>query len=134
MNTVAELFGVVVANSSEQWLTEEEIREILTDYVGKQGCWGGRPAHEWPIGKVEDCNVYIGTLETFIETRVVNNNVKSYSGGPVDGEGSGRRQQGPWEIDMRHEFPLLFTPKKEARLKVPHSESVQRCSGNTFNE
>lgn len=119
-------------SGSEQSVTEEEIRELLTDYVEKQGCWGGRPAHKWPISKIEDCNVYIGTLETFIEERDVERLVKSYTGGAVD-DGANGRVPGPWEIDMRHEFPLLFTPKKVARQKIPSSESVQTCGGTALN-
>jgi len=109
-------------------VTEEEIRELLTDYVEKQGCWGGRPANKWSISKIEDCNVYIGTLETFIEERDMETRVKSYNGGSVDDKTSGHAP-GPWEIDMRHEFPLLFTPRKLARQKMPSSESVQPCGG-----
>lgn len=114
------------ATSSEQSVTEEEIRELLTDYVERQGCWGGRPADKWPISKIEDCNVYIGTLETFIEERDVEKLVKSYTGGAVDDKADGH-VPGPWEIDMRHEFPLLFTSKKVARQKIPSSESVKTC-------
>lgn len=117
--------------SSEQSATEEEIRELLTDYVEKQGCWGARPADKWPISKIEDCNVFIGTLETFIEERDVERLVKSYNGGPVDDKAasSGGHAPGPWEIDMRHEFPLLFTPRKLARQRLPNSQSVQTCEG-----
>ena len=118
--------------SSEQSVTEEEIRELLTDYVEKQGCWGGRPAHKWPISKIEDCNVYIGTLETFIEERDVEKLVKPYTGGPVDDKANGSLP-GPWEIDMRHEFPLLFTAKKVVHQKIPTSESVQTCGGMVLN-
>jgi hypothetical protein len=114
--------------SSEQSVTEEEIRELLTDYVERQGCWGGRPADKWPISKIEDCNVYIGTLETFIEERDVERLVKSYTGGAVNDKADGHAP-GAWEIDMRHEFPLLFTQKKLARQKIPSSESVKTCGG-----
>lgn len=112
-------------------MSEEEIRELLTDHVGKQCCWGGRPASTWPINKIEDCDVYVATLETFIEERDVETRVvKSYHGGPVDDKATGH-VPGPWEIDMRHEFPLLFTPRKVARQKIPFSESVQTCEGMT---
>lgn len=124
-------YALWVEMNSVQGLTDEEIRELLTDYVGRQGCWGARPAHEWPISKVEDCNVYIGTLETFIEEREVKKQVKPYSGGQVDDKSSGP-PPGPWEVDMRHEFPLLFTPSKEARQKLLHSEAVERCPGATL--
>lgn len=107
-------------------VTEEEIREILTAYVEKQGCWGGRPANEWVISKIEDCNVYVGTLETFIEERDVERLVKPYTGGPVQ-DNSSKHVPGPWEIDMRHEFPLLFTTSKMVHQKIPSSVLVQPC-------
>lgn len=112
-------------------MTEEEVRELLTDHIEKQGCWGGRPANKWPISKIEDCNVYIGTLETFIEERDVEKRVKPYNGGPVDDKAGGAAP-GPWEIDMRHEFPYLFTPRKVARQKLPSSESVHTCEGTSL--
>ena len=128
------IFLLVYVNllSSEQSVTEEEIRELLTDYVEKQGCWGGRPAEKWPISKIEDCNVYIGTLETFIEERDVERLVKSYTGGAVDDKANGH-VPGPWEIDMKHEFPLLFTSKKVVREKIPSSESVKTCGGTALD-
>jgi DnaJ-class molecular chaperone len=46
----------------------------------------------------------------------------------IDGKESGP-EPGPWELDMKSEFPLLFVSRKEARLKVPHSEAVEKCSG-----
>jgi len=117
---------------SVEGLHEEEIRELLTDYVDRYGCWGRRPAHKWSIEKVEDCNVFIGTLETFIEEREVVEQVKPYTGGQVD-DNTGARAPGPWEVDMRNEFPLLFISRKEAILKLPHSESVAKCPGaNSF--
>ncbi|CAM6036733.1 unnamed protein product [Sphagnum compactum] len=111
---------------SVEGLHEEEIRELLTDYVDRYGCWGRRPAHKWSIEKVEDCNVFIGTLETFIEEREVVEQVKPYTGGQVD-DNTGAHAPGPWEVDMRNEFPLLFISRKEAILKLPHSESVAKC-------
>ncbi|KAH7422320.1 hypothetical protein KP509_12G003400 [Ceratopteris richardii] len=112
--------------SSAQVLQEEEIRELLLDYVGRHCCWGRSPARTWRIVKVEDCNSYIGTLETFIEERDVIDDVEPYGGGAVDGKDGGRIL-GAWEVDMRGEFPLLFVSRKEARTKLPHSEVVEKC-------
>ncbi|KAJ7535898.1 hypothetical protein O6H91_12G050200 [Diphasiastrum complanatum] len=110
-----------------QGLQEEEIRELLIDYVSKHCCWGPRPANRWKIQKVEDCNAYFGALETFIEERDVLEVTEPYSGEFVDGKKSGR-VSGPWEVDMRAEFPLLFTAKKVARVQIPNSEFMARCA------
>ncbi|KAH9303284.1 hypothetical protein KI387_014867, partial [Taxus chinensis] len=114
-------------NASVQVLDEVEIRQLLIDHVGHRCCWGGRPARRWRIHAVEDCNAYVGTLETFIEERDVIEEVEPYDGGKIDGSVSGP-EPGPWELDMRSEFPLLFVSRKEARVKVPHSEAVDKCS------
>lgn len=116
--------------SSGQALDEVEIRELLIDHVGHRCCWGNRPARRWRIHAVEDCNAYVGTLETFIEERDVIGEVEPYAGGKIDGTDSGP-EPGPWELDMRSEFPLLFVSRKEARMKVPHSEAIEKCSACT---
>lgn len=112
-----------------QVLDEVEIRELLIDYVGHRCCWGSRPARTWKIQKVEDCNVYIGTLETFAEEREVVKVREPYVDGKIDGQDSGP-QIGLWELDLRSQFPVLFIPYKEAAVKIPHSEAIEKCSGN----
>lgn len=111
-----------------QVLDEVEIRELLIDYVGHRCCWGSRPARTWKIQKVEDCNVYIGTLETFAEEREVVKVREPYVDGKIDGQDSGP-QIGLWELDLRSQFPVLFIPYKEAAVKIPHSEAIEKCSG-----
>lgn len=111
---------------SVQVLEEQEIRELLIDRVGHHFCWGGQPARSWSIQKIEDCNSYSGTLETFIEERDVIDEVEPYAGGTVDEKDSGRALTA-WEVDMKAEFPLLFVSRKEARKTLPHSEVVERC-------
>ncbi|MCO5580363.1 hypothetical protein L7F22_034230 [Adiantum nelumboides] len=113
---------------SVQVLEEEEIRELLLDHVRHHCCWGQSPARTWKIPKIEDCNSYIGTLETFIEERDVVDEVEPYGGGVVDGKDAGR-VLGAWEVDMTGEFPLLFVSRKESRTKLPHSEVVEKCQG-----
>lgn len=36
---------------------------------------------------------------------------------------------GIWELDLRFEFPVLFIPPKESRAKIPHFETIEKCSG-----
>uniref|UniRef100_A0A0E0FWW8 CR-type domain-containing protein n=1 Tax=Oryza nivara TaxID=4536 RepID=A0A0E0FWW8_ORYNI len=107
-------------------LDEVEIRQLLIDHVGHRCCWGSRPARTWKITSIEDCNVYVGTLETFIEERDTVTNKEPYDGGKIDG-----RDKGPvlavWELDLRSEFPLLFVPEKEVMVKIPHSEVIEKC-------
>ncbi|XP_058099522.1 uncharacterized protein LOC131243917 isoform X3 [Magnolia sinica] len=110
-----------------QVLDEVEIRELLIDHVGHRCCWGSRPARKWKIHAVEDCNVYVGTLETFIEEREILRETEPYLGIKIDGKDNGP-ELGIWELDLRSEFPLLFIPHKETRSKVPHSENIERCS------
>lgn len=114
-----------------QILDEVEIRELLIDHVGHRCCWGSRPARQWKIQAVEDCNVYVGTLETFIEERET-----IIERGPYLGDNKDVKEKGPelelWELDLRSEFPVLFTPHKELRTRIPHSELVVKCSGNDF--
>eukprot|EP00249_Psilotum_nudum_P017277 c26247_g1_i1 orf=254-1513(+) len=116
----------VEGQNSMQVLEEEEIREILLDHVGHHCCWGGQPARKWRIQKVENCNSYLGTLETFIEKRDVLEEVEPYTGGNIDSRDNGR-VPGIWEVDMRSEFPLLFVSRKEVCAKLPHSEAVEKC-------
>ena len=111
-----------------QVLEEGEVRELLIDHVGHHCCWGRSPARTWNIQKIEDCNSYIGTLETFIEERDVVDEVEPYGGGGIDSKNGGR-MLGAWEVDMKEEFPLLFVSRKEARRKLPHSEVVEKCPG-----
>lgn len=112
-------------------LDEVEIRQLLIDHVGHRCCWGSRPARTWKITSIEDCNVYVGTLETFIEERDTVTNKEPYDGGKIDG-----RDKGPvlavWELDLRSEFPLLFVPEKEVMVKIPHSEVIEKCLGMVF--
>ncbi|XP_042510518.1 protein SSUH2 homolog [Macadamia integrifolia] len=110
-----------------QNLDEVEIRELLIDHVGHRCCWGSRPARTWKIRAVEDCNVYIGTLETFIEEREITKEMEPYLGGKIDGRENGP-ELGLWELDLRSEFPLLFVQHKETRTNIPHSEAIEKCS------
>ncbi|GAB2223822.1 hypothetical protein Droror1_Dr00004564 [Drosera rotundifolia] len=109
-------------------LDEVEIRELLIDHIGHRCCWGSRPARTWKINSVEDCNVYVGTLDTFTETREIIREQVPYLGGKLDGKGS-RPELGIWELDLRDQFPVLFIPEKETQVKVPHSEAIEKCTG-----
>jgi hypothetical protein len=77
---------------------------------------------------VEDCNVYIGSLETFIEEREIIRETEPYHGGNIVGKDTAP-ELGVWELDLRSQFPVLFIPHKETRTKVPHSEIVEKCTG-----
>ena len=105
-----------------------EIRELLIDHVGHRCCWGSRPARTWKIHAIEDCNVYVGTLDTFIEEREVIKETEPYLGGSIDGKDNGP-ELGVWELDLRSQFPVLFVRFKEVREKIPHSETIEKCSG-----
>ncbi|KAM3689694.1 hypothetical protein ACJW31_09G066300 [Castanea mollissima] len=61
-----------------QILDEVEIQELLIDHVGHHCCWGSRPTRTWKIHTVEFCNVYVGTLDTFIEERELITETKAY--------------------------------------------------------
>ncbi|XP_062231092.1 uncharacterized protein LOC133928671 isoform X2 [Phragmites australis] len=106
-------------------LDEVEIRQLLIDHVGHRCCWGSRPARTWKITSIEDCNVYVGTLETFIEERDIITKKEPYESGKIDGRDNGP-VLGVWELDLRSEFPQLFVPEKEVMVKIPHSE-VEKC-------
>lgn len=115
-------------NVQRQVLDEVEIRELLIDHVGHRCCWGSRPARTWAIQAVEDCNVYVGTLETFFEERETVTETVPYLGGDkVDKKEKGP-ELGVWELDLKSEFPVLFTPNKELRTVTPHSEVIEKCS------
>lgn len=77
---------------------------------------------------MEDCNVYIGTLDTFIEERETVTEREPFHGGKFDGNNKGP-ELAIWELDLRSEFPVLFIPYKESRSKIPHSEAIEKCSG-----
>ncbi|KAK1264878.1 hypothetical protein QJS04_geneDACA011399 [Acorus gramineus] len=108
-------------------LDEVEIRQLLINHIGHRCCWGSRPARGWKICAIEDCNVYVGTLETFLEERETIREMEPYRGGKIDGIDKGP-ELGLWELDLRSEFPLLFVPHKETRSKIPHSEAIDKCS------
>ena len=59
---------------------------MLIDHVGHHCYWGSRLARTWKIHAVEDCNVYVGTLETFIEERETIIETEAYLGYNVDGK------------------------------------------------
>ncbi|CAJ2670644.1 unnamed protein product [Trifolium pratense] len=112
-------------------LDEVEIRELLIDHVGHRCCWGSRPARTWKIHAMEDCNVYVGTLDTFIEEREIIKETEPYLGGSsIDGKDKGP-ELSIWELDLRSQFPVLFVPSKEVREKIPHSEVIEKCSDCT---
>ncbi|KAL7602325.1 hypothetical protein Lser_V15G26364 [Lactuca serriola] len=91
-------------------------------------CWGSRPARTWKIHSIEDCNVYVGALETFVEEIEVITETEPYHGNNnIDGKDKGP-ELGVWELDLRSEFPVLFTHQKESRAQIPHSESINKCS------
>ena len=119
---------LVLGFKHRQVLDEVEIRELLIDHVGHRCCWGSRPARTWKIQVVEDCNVYVGTLDTFMEEREVIKERMPFLGGSIDGQDNGP-ELGIWELDLRSQFPVLFIPEKETRMKVPHSEAIEKCSG-----
>ena len=77
---------------------------------------------------MEDCNVYVGTLETFIEERESMRATEPYNGGKFDGRDRGP-ELGLWELDLRSEFPALYVPQVKTKVKVPHSEAVEKCTG-----
>lgn len=112
--------------SSVHGLQEDEIRDLIVDHVDHQCCWGKLPASKWNFKKIEDCNAFIGALESFIEEREVYSDVEPYTGQLYTTEEQGR-VLGPWEVDMRDEFPLLFTVKKEVRSIVPFSQRLEVC-------
>ncbi|KAL8167989.1 hypothetical protein V2J09_009488 [Rumex salicifolius] len=127
--TYGDAQGGNVDQVQRQVLDEVEIRELLIDHVGHRCCWGSRPARTWKIQAVEDCNVYVGTLDTFIEERVIIREKAPCIGGTsIDGKDSGP-ELGVWELDLREQFPVLFVPQKETKMKVPHSEVIEKCSG-----
>jgi hypothetical protein len=109
-------------------LDEVEIRQLLISHVGHQCCWGSGPARRWKMTSIEDCNVYVGTLETFIEERDTVIEKEPYVGGEIDRADKGP-QLGVWELDLRDHFPQLFIADKEVRFKIPHSEAVHKCPG-----
>lgn len=105
-----------------------EIRQLLISHVGHRCCLGSGPARRWKITSIEDCDVYVGTLETFIEERETLEEKEPYLGGKVDGADKGP-VLGIWELDLRAHFPQLFVPDKEVKFKIPHSEAVHKCPG-----
>lgn len=121
--------GETLFNLCRQLLDEVEIRELLIDHVGHRFCWGSRPARTWKIQTVEDCNVYVGTLDTFTEEREIVKETEPYLGGKIDKKNN-EPEIGLWELDLRSKFPALFVPYEETRVKVPGSETIEKCSGN----
>ncbi|KAF8394974.1 hypothetical protein HHK36_018913 [Tetracentron sinense] len=126
------MYGGGLGDVGRQILDEVEIRELLIDHVGHCCCWGIRPARTWKIHAVEDCNVYVGTLETFIEERETTRETEPHLSGKIDGKDNGP-ELGIWELDLRSEFPTLFIQNKETRTKVPHSETSEKCSEETMD-
>ncbi|XP_051180128.1 uncharacterized protein [Lolium perenne] len=112
--------------SDRDVLDEVEIRNLLIDHVGHQCCWGSQPARTWEITSTNDCTVYVGTLETFIEERDSIIRKEPYHGGNIDGRDHGP-VLGVWELDLRSEFPPLFVEKKVV-VKIPHSDVPEKCS------
>ncbi|KAF7845419.1 protein SSUH2-like protein [Senna tora] len=122
-----EHYGGTRAEYQRELLDEVEIRELLIDHVGHRCCWGSRPARTWKIHAVEDCNVYVGTLDTFVEERETIKEMEPYFGGSIDGKNNGP-ELGVWELDLRSQFPVLFVPYKEVREKIPHSDTIEKCT------
>ncbi|TYH22346.1 hypothetical protein ES288_A04G121000v1 [Gossypium darwinii] len=120
-------YGPYSNDFQRQLLDEVEIRELLIDHIGHRCCWGSRPARTWKIHAVEDCNVYVGTLETFLEEREVIRETEPYLGGKIDGKDN-TPELGIWELDLRSQFPVLFVPYKETRVEIPNSETTEKCS------
>ena len=62
------------------------------------------------------------------EERELITETEVYLGGNIDGKDNGP-ELGIWELDLRSQFPLLFTSYEESRAKIPHSETIEKCSG-----
>ncbi|XP_021897388.1 protein SSUH2 homolog [Carica papaya] len=121
-------YGGRTSEFQRQILDEVEMRELLIDHVGHRCCWGSRPARTWKIHAIEDCNVYVGTLETFVEERETIKETEPHLGGDIDGKDRGP-ECGIWELDLKSQAPVLFVPHKEIRVKIPHSEILEKCGG-----
>lgn len=63
-----------------------------------------------------------------MEERETIKETEPYLGGNVDGKDKGP-ELGVWELDLRSQFPVLFVPYKESRAQIPHSETIEKCSG-----
>ncbi|KAG4215437.1 hypothetical protein ERO13_A01G178136v2 [Gossypium hirsutum] len=129
-NPLAADYGAYSNDFQRQLLNEVEIRELLIDHISHRCCWRSCRARTWKIHAVEDYNVYVGTPETFLEKREVIRETEPYLGAKIDGKDNSP-ELGIWELDLRSQFPVLFVPYKKTRVKIPHSEAVEKCSGNT---
>ncbi|KAJ1700041.1 hypothetical protein LUZ63_008553 [Rhynchospora breviuscula] len=108
-------------------LDEVEVRQLLVDHVGHRCCWGSGPARKWQITSIENCSAYVGLLETFIEERETVIEREPYMGGEIDKTHKGS-QCGIWELDVKSDFPQLFIPEKEIRIRIPHTEVIHKCN------
>ena len=63
-----------------------------------------------------------------IEERELVTKTEAYLGGNIDGKDNGP-ELGIWELDLRSQFPLLFTSYEESQAEIPHSETIEKCSG-----
>ncbi|PPS15455.1 hypothetical protein GOBAR_AA05130 [Gossypium barbadense] len=126
-NPLAADYGAYSNDFQRQLLNEVEIRELLIDHISHRCCWRSCRARTWKIHAVEDYNVYVGTPETFLEKREVIRETEPYLGAKIDGKDNSP-ELGIWELDLRSQFPVLFVPYKKTRVKIPHSEAVEKCS------
>ncbi|TYI44070.1 hypothetical protein ES332_A01G211200v1 [Gossypium tomentosum] len=131
-NPLAADYGAYSNDFQRQFLNEVEIRELLIDHISHRCCWRSRRARTWKIHAVEDYNVYVGTPETFLEKREVIRETEPYLGAKIDGKDNSP-ELGIWELDLRSQFPVLFVPYKKTRVKIPHSEAVEKCSVLSFD-
>ncbi|RWW24752.1 hypothetical protein GW17_00010938 [Ensete ventricosum] len=92
---------------------ESDFSQVVTDQAiipqgGYDGYSGGYSSKEFGRETIEEKEPYLG--------------------GKFDGKEEGQ-EVGVWELDLRSEFPVLFVPQKETRVKIPHSEAVEKCPG-----
>lgn len=103
-------FMIEVHWNSRPVLDEVEFESYR--HVGYCCCWGSRPARTWKINAVENCNVYMGTIESFFEERDVKTEKEPYLGEEIDGKDEGPELR-VWELDLRSEFLyFLYLIKK----------------------
>ncbi|MBA0676638.1 hypothetical protein Goari_018106 [Gossypium aridum] len=71
--------------------------------------------------------------ETFLEEREVVRETEPYHGGNIDGKDKGP-ELGLWEWDLRSQFPALYVPYKETRVKIPRRGAIACPTCNADQE
>ncbi|KAF8764545.1 Protein SSUH2 like protein [Argiope bruennichi] len=104
-------------------LSEEEVRDAVTQYASENCCYGSKPAREMKVKEIEMMSAFHYKLETFAEKRESAWKFEPYTGQSIDGPANGPAPS-PWDVTVP---PSDYFKDGKKKVEVPHTAFVKPC-------